>query len=125
MEKLREHERDMTCPKGSSRAMIPTTKSMQLIAKSAKPTSNRFNKAAGNVLTKIRYLIYLLLRFISIMEVINYFLTINYIGKQSPRKIPIIILEVNDYDIYKYLCNKNNYCTLLWYRFVHQVINLM
>jgi len=55
MEKLREHERDMTCPKGSSRIMVPTTKSMHFTEKSPKQTSNRFNKAAENVLTKIRY----------------------------------------------------------------------
>lgn len=56
MEKLREHERDMTCPKGSSRVMVPTNKSLHLTEKSAKQTSNRFNKAAENILTKIRYL---------------------------------------------------------------------
>lgn len=55
MEKLREHERDMTCPKGSSRVMAPTTKSMNCTEKSPKQTSNRFNKAAENILTKIRY----------------------------------------------------------------------
>jgi len=55
MEKLREHERDMTCPKGSTRIMVPTIKSTHLIEKSAKQTSNRFNKAAENILTKIRY----------------------------------------------------------------------
>ncbi|XP_022162224.1 uncharacterized protein LOC111028008 [Myzus persicae] len=54
MEKLREHERDMTCPKGSSRVTGPTTKSMHFSGKSAKQTSNRFNKAAENILTKIR-----------------------------------------------------------------------
>jgi len=55
MEKLREHERDMTCPKDSSRVIVPTTKSMHFTEKSQKQTSNRFNKAAENILTKIRY----------------------------------------------------------------------
>lgn len=54
MEKLREHERDMTCPKGSSRVMVPTNKSLHLTEECAKQTSNRFNKAAENILTKIR-----------------------------------------------------------------------
>lgn len=48
MEKLREHERDMTCPKGSM------NKSLQPTDKSGKPNSNRFNKVAANILTKIR-----------------------------------------------------------------------
>lgn len=61
MEKLREHERDMTSPKDSSRIM--TTKSMQEINKSAKPTSNRFNKVAENILTKIRYRVFYLVFF--------------------------------------------------------------
>lgn len=52
MEKLREHERDMTCPKGSSRVI--GTKPMQSIDKHTKQNSNRFNKAAENILTKIR-----------------------------------------------------------------------
>lgn len=54
MEKLREHERSMTCPKGSSRAIDPTIKSLQSTDKSPK---HRFNKVAENVLTKIRYLV--------------------------------------------------------------------
>ncbi|VVC32087.1 Hypothetical protein CINCED_3A014678 [Cinara cedri] len=54
MEKLREHERDMTCPKGSSRTIVSGIKHMQSIHKSAKQNSNRFNKAAENILTKIR-----------------------------------------------------------------------
>lgn len=54
MEKLREHERDIACPKGSSRVMDSTTKSLHLLNKSTKQTSNRFNKAAENILTKIR-----------------------------------------------------------------------
>lgn len=54
MEKLREHEREIVYPKGSSRVAIPTIKSMQPIDKNAKPQSNRFNKVAENILTKIR-----------------------------------------------------------------------
>lgn len=54
MEKLREHEREIVYPKGSSRVVIPTTKSMQSTDKNAKPQSNRFNKVAENILTKIR-----------------------------------------------------------------------
>lgn len=55
MEKLREHERDMMCPKGSSRTTVPTNESMRLHKKSLKPISNRFNKVAENILTNIRY----------------------------------------------------------------------
>ncbi|XP_025422353.1 uncharacterized protein LOC112692049 isoform X2 [Sipha flava] len=54
MEKLREHECDIACQKDSSRVMGSTTKSLNLPNKSTKQTSNRFNKVAENILTKIR-----------------------------------------------------------------------
>lgn len=51
MEKLREHERDMTCPKDSMRVLISTPKSMRSTDKNAKPNSNRFNQNSMNNLS--------------------------------------------------------------------------
>lgn len=51
MEKLREHERDMTCPKDSMRVLMSTPKLMRSTDKNAKQSSNRFNKNPVNNLS--------------------------------------------------------------------------
>lgn len=55
MEKLREHERDMMCPKDSMKPIISTPKSMRSTNKSAKQNSNQFSKSDENSLASIRY----------------------------------------------------------------------